>query len=159
MERFERGANSVAGTAMVTAVATAGINALTGGKVTGTAPKPTTESNNPATGTKAAAEKGAGEGVKTTQVTSWADKGITPDLKSGRWVMKGGPTKANFWKSGLPGPKVYWSKKFPFLKFKKSKADFTNFITDKVPASSVNLPPGPEVIKAPLGQRILGGDN
>jgi len=47
MERFERGANSVAGTAMVTAVATAGINALTGGKVTGTAPKPTTTAEAP----------------------------------------------------------------------------------------------------------------
>ena len=94
-----------------------------------------------------------------TTVTSWADKGIIPDLNPGRWVMKGEPTKWNFWKSGLPGPKASWSKEFPFLQLEKSKADFSNFITGEVPASSVKLPPGPEVIKVPLGQHVLGEGN
>jgi hypothetical protein len=92
-----------------------------------------------------------------TTVTSWADKGITPDLNPGRWVMKGEPTKWNFWKSGLPGPKVVRTSQFPYFRIQKSQADFSNFITDKVPTSSLQLPPGPEVIKAPLGQRVLGG--
>ena len=97
---------------------------------------------------------GLGE-TKTTQVTSWGDKGITPDLDSGRWVMKGGPTKVNFWKSGLPGPKVVRSNEFPFFRIQKSQADFSNFTTGEVPTSSLKLPPGAEVIKAPLGQRVL----
>ena len=88
-------------------------------------------------------------------MTSWGDKGITPDLDSGRWVMKGGPTKVNFWKSGLPGPKVVRSNEFPFFRIQKSQADFSNFTTGEVPTSSLKLPPGAEVIKAPLGQRVL----
>ncbi len=94
-------------------------------------------------------------GLKTRKVTSWADKGITPDLKPGRWVMLGGPTKWNFWKSGLAGPKVFFQKKFPFFNIRKSNADFSNFITDNVPVERLQLPPGPEIIKAPLGQRVL----
>ena len=96
---------------------------------------------------------------KKIQVTSWADKGIKPDFNSGRWVMKGGPTKVNFWKSGLPGPKVVKSSKFPYFHIQKSQADFSNFITKEVPRTSLKLPPGPEIIKAPLGQRILKGGN
>lgn len=69
--------------------------------------------------------------------------------------MTGGPTKLNFWKSGLPGPKVFFDKKFPFFRIEKSKADFNNFITDEVSSSALKLPPGAEVIKAPLGQRVL----
>ncbi len=92
-----------------------------------------------------------------TMVTSWADKGIIPDLNPGRWVMKGEATKWNFWKSGLPGPKVVRTGKFPYFRIQKSQADFLNSITDEVPTSSLKLPPGPEVIKAPLGQRVLGG--
>jgi hypothetical protein len=108
-------------------------------------------------GTEIRAASVAAKGEMTT-VTSWADKGITPDLNPGRWVMKGEPTKWNFWKSGLPGPKVVRTSKFPYFRVQKSQADFSNFITDEVPTSSLKLPPGPEVIKAPLGQRVLGGD-
>lgn len=91
----------------------------------------------------------------TTTVTSWADEGITPVLNSGKWVMKGEATLWNFWKSGLPGPKATWTSKFPFIKFEKSKADFSNSITDKVPNSSLKTPPGAEAWKASLGQRVL----
>ena len=47
----------------------------------------------------------AAEGTeRMVQVTSWADKGITPDLNPGRWVQLGDATPVNFLKTGLPGP-------------------------------------------------------
>ena len=91
----------------------------------------------------------------TTRVTSWADEGIVPDLNPGRWVVKGGPSKWNYWKTGLAGPKVSFQNKYPFFKVKKSKADFSNFKTDELPSTSLKLPPGAEIIKAPLGQRVI----
>ena len=94
-------------------------------------------------------------GDKLVKVTSWADKGIQPDLNPGRWVMTGEPTKLNFWKSGLPGPKAYFTNEFPYFKIQKSTADFTNYITDFVPQSSLKFPSGIEIIKAPFGQRII----
>ena len=42
-----------------------------------------------------------------SQVTSWADAGITPDLAPGRWVQLGGATEINFGKLGYLGPKEF----------------------------------------------------
>jgi hypothetical protein len=44
--------------------------------------------------------KGSDELVK---VTSWADKGVTPDLNPGRWVVKGGASFLNYLKTVLAG--------------------------------------------------------
>ena len=98
---------------------------------------------------------GTGEKLKT--VTSWADEGITPDLNPGRWVQLGEATKTNFWKTGLPGPKAWLEKKFPFLRMEKSKVPFTNSITDDIPASQLQWPSGWEKWKGIFGQRQIKG--
>ena len=91
------------------------------------------------------------------KVTSWADAGITPDLNPGRWVMIGGATKWNFFKSGLPGPKAYLGWKRPFLSIERSKVPFINSITEEVPLSSLEFPENilDRLFKGPLGQRRL----
>ena len=88
-------------------------------------------------------------------MTSWADRGITPDLTPGRWVQLGQATVGNFVKSGLVGPKVYGSNIFPYLRLQPPKAPFANSITAQVPASALQWPPGLEVWKGILGQRVL----
>jgi RHS repeat-associated protein len=99
----------------------------------------------------------ANSGSKLRTVTSWADEGITPDLKPGRWVQLGEATKTNFWKTGLPGPKAYLEPKPPFLRLESSKVPFTNSITSEVPASSLKWPSGWEKWKGILGQRQITG--
>jgi len=95
----------------------------------------------------------------TTRVTSWADEGITPDLNSGRWVQLGEPTKLSFWMTGLPGPKAWIGKKFPFIRLEKSKVPYNNSVTADIPASQLQWPSGWEKWKGMLGQRqIKGGD-
>ncbi len=91
---------------------------------------------------------------KLVTVTSWADKGITPDLNPGRWVQVGEATNLNFIKSGLPGPKAYASDVLPYVRFEGPKVPFANSITGDVPASSLQWPPGFEVWKGILGQRV-----
>ena len=88
-------------------------------------------------------------------VTSWADAGTKADLAAGRWVQLGPATKVNFYKTGLPGPKVYSQSEFPWMKYSSSKADFANSITREVPASSLQWPTGGETWKGFIGQRIL----
>jgi RHS repeat-associated protein len=39
-----------------------------------------------------------------TRVSSWAQVGVTPDLKTGRWAMVGEASPLNFVLTGLPGP-------------------------------------------------------
>lgn len=58
-------------------------------------------------------------------VTSWANEGITPDLNPGRWVQVGEATKPNFWKTGLPGPKLTLNP----LKLEGSKVPFSHSVT------------------------------
>jgi hypothetical protein len=89
------------------------------------------------------------------QVTSWASRGATPDLAPGRWVQLGGPTRLNFLKTGLIGPKAYLSDRFPYLRLSRSNVPFSNSITGKVPSSSLSWPTGIEAWKGLLGQRIL----
>ena len=50
---------------------------------------------------------------RMVRVTSWAEKGITPDLNPGRWVPLGDATKLNFYRTGLPGPKAFFLEEFP----------------------------------------------
>lgn len=90
-------------------------------------------------------------------VTSWADEGITPDLNPGRWVQLGGPTRTNFWLTGLPGGKAYVQPKWPFLRYDPSRVPFENYITSQVPASSLQWPKGWEKWKGILGQRQIKG--
>ncbi len=90
-----------------------------------------------------------------TTVTSWASKGTVPDLNPGRWVQLGEATRFNFWKTGLPGPKGCWQNKAPFLRIEKSPVPFENFITDRVPCSSLQWPKGAEKWKGFLGQRQI----
>lgn len=63
-------------------------------------------------------------------------------LRSGDWVMVGKPNCWSYILSGVwqPGRHFYW----PW-----------NFIPRNVPLSSLMPPPGWEIIKFPLGQRIF----
>jgi RHS repeat-associated protein len=87
-------------------------------------------------------------------VTSWADEGITPDLKPGRWVQLGDATQSAFWRTGLPGPKLTLNP----LRLEGSKVPFSNSVTGQVPASSLQWPSGWEKWKGILGQRQIMGD-
>jgi hypothetical protein len=93
--------------------------------------------------------------MKLANVTSWADTDIDPDLTVGRWVQLGKPTLLNFWLTGLPGGKFYFTDSFPFIKYVKNQASFTNHIHGFV---MVRWPTGfgPDgYIKGLLGQRII----
>ena len=89
-----------------------------------------------------------------TTVTSWAAKGITPDLNPGRWVMKGEATNTNYLLTGLWGPKGSISP----LGITKSNVPFNNSITMKLPTTQVVWPSGWEAWKGLFGQRRLRGD-
>ena len=88
-------------------------------------------------------------------VSSWADKGVTPDLNTGRWVMPGLPTRSNFFLSGLWGPK--WT---PGVGFQLSGGDISNAAVGVVPRARLLMPRGGplgvESIKGLFGQRVLG---
>ncbi|BCU76868.1 RHS repeat-associated core domain-containing protein [Luteolibacter sp. LG18] len=88
---------------------------------------------------------------KIVIVTSWASKGVVPDLAAGRWVMVGGPTRWNFIKTGLWGPKVTVAP----LTYERAAVPLANSITEAVPASRLAWPPGWEKFKGALGQRVL----
>lgn len=90
------------------------------------------------------------------KVTTWAPKGVKPDLKSGRWVQIGGPSLLNFWLTGLPGGKMFLSSRFPFFSYRKNDADFDNYLTVDIQENMLQLPRGfgPDgYIKALFGQR------
>lgn len=92
---------------------------------------------------------------KLVRVTSWSTSTNT-DLASGRWVMLGGPTKSNYYATGLTGGKYEFTKSYPFInKLDTPVAPFTNFKSDFVPQSSLKWPSGWEAIKGVLGQRII----
>jgi RHS repeat-associated protein len=93
---------------------------------------------------------------RMTTVSSWADAGIRPDLSPGRWVQLGGPTRFNFARTGLIGPKAFPADQFPFVRIEGPSAPFSNSVTGRVPMSSLQWPPGVEMWKGVLGQRVLG---
>lgn len=90
-----------------------------------------------------------------TRVTSWADEGITPDLQPGRWVQIGNRTRLNYIKTGLPGPKAYLQRSYPWVKFRSSRAPFSNAITEDVPTASLRWPSGWDKWRGMFGQRII----
>jgi RHS repeat-associated protein len=94
---------------------------------------------------------------RMVRVTSWADKGIRPDLNPGRWVQLGAPTRLNFWLTGLPGPKAWFMRQSPFFRAQWSRVPFSNSITAQVPATSLRWPSGFDAWRGLFGQRILGG--
>lgn len=98
-------------------------------------------------GTEAAVAEASTE---TVTVTSWASEGITPDLNPGRWVMKGGPTWANYIKTGLWGPQFE-----PGVGFFTSEVPFANSITGEIEETSLRWPSGWEFVKGLLGQRVI----
>jgi RHS repeat-associated protein len=74
-------------------------------------------------------------------VTSWASKGNTPDLNSGRWVMTGGATLGNYLRTVGPATKLY---------------PFGNSATGTLPAGSLQSPTGfAGNLAELLGQRII----
>jgi len=101
--------------------------------------------------------RGARNASKLKTVTSWADKGITPDLNAGRWVQLGEATKLNFWRTGLPGPKVNLSLTPPSASVRGSKVPFSNSITNDIPSSSLQWPPGLDKWRGLFGQRKIRG--
>lgn len=92
--------------------------------------------------------------MKMIQVTTWAESGITPDFRPGRWVQIGRPTYLNFLLTGLPGGKFYFTKPY----FKSSNVPFSNHATAFVDKSELQFPKGfglDGFIKGLLGQRKL----
>ncbi|MCK5835419.1 MAG: hypothetical protein KAG98_06780, partial [Lentisphaeria bacterium] len=67
------------------------------------------------------------------EVTSWVPIGITPDLNSGRWVVKGAATRFNFFRTALWGPTSSNLKNFKTMKNFKA-------ITGFVPRSRLSFP-------------------
>lgn len=82
-------------------------------------------------------------------VTSWASRGIKPDLKPGRWVILGRPSYWNFLRTGLPGPK------FQYGRFFSSNVPYTNSITGQVWKSQLKWPSGADWFRGFFGQRII----
>jgi RHS repeat-associated protein len=87
----------------------------------------------------------------TIRVTSWAPKGVVPDLTPGRWVQKGGPSFVNFVKTGI------WRGDFTLvpLAWNSKGASRSNFITAVVDKAELAWPSGKELLKGLLGQRVI----
>jgi RHS repeat-associated protein len=81
-------------------------------------------------------------------VTSWAGRGIIPDLNAGRWVIPGEATSWNYFKTGLWGPQ-----------FSAQRGLFWETghtaITGEVASSSVVWPGGINWFRGLFGQRII----
>ena len=89
------------------------------------------------------------------QVTSWAEKGISPVIDSGRWVMTGGASKWNYMMSGVNGIRFSLSRGLY-----KLEVPFSNATTQYISASRLVAPGlkrGVDAIKGlwPWGQRII----
>ncbi len=69
-------------------------------------------------------------------VSSFAARGVTPDLQPGRWVMTGNPGFWNWARAGMPG-------------------SYQNSISGTLSSSNLAYPPGWEAIKGLLGQRVI----
>jgi RHS repeat-associated protein len=78
------------------------------------------------------------------RVTHWGPPGMTT-LRTGDWVVKGGPTWSNYIQSGVWQPGAHF-------------ASPNSYITSIVPKSALKVPSGWQSIKVILGQRIyIGG--
>jgi hypothetical protein len=54
--------------------------------------------------------------------------------------MTGNATRLNFFKSGLPGPKVFFQAAPPFIRILPSNVSSSNFITGSVSKSALQWP-------------------
>jgi RHS repeat-associated protein len=84
-------------------------------------------------------------------VTSWAARGVIPELNAGRWVMMGNSNWMSYIATGLPGGQFLangsiWS---------SANTTISNHVTWTVPASRLAWPAGWEAFKGVLGQRVL----
>jgi hypothetical protein len=96
--------------------------------------------------------------TRKTLVTTWAPRGTKPTIVSGRWVQLGGPTVINYWLTGLPGGKVYFSRSYPFVRYQRNDTDINNCITAMVNEDDLEFPKGvgaDGMIKALFGQRKI----
>ena len=87
---------------------------------------------------------------KTVTVTSWAAPGITPELNSGRWVVKGNATRFNYFKTGLWGPRLdgfSFSRGVPFGKAPS--------ITGQISADQLKWLSGVSIWRGLFGQRQI----
>lgn len=92
------------------------------------------------------------------QITTWAPRGTTPTFVPGRWVQLGAPTILNYWLTGLPGGKVYFSKTWPFVRFERNQTCFDNHATVWIDPAELEVPSGfgPDGwAKALFGQRRI----
>ncbi|MBE0388795.1 hypothetical protein PLUTE_a3507 [Pseudoalteromonas luteoviolacea DSM 6061] len=88
----------------------------------------------------------------TTTVTSWAGAGQTPDLMSGRWVMVGGPTLWNYFRTMLWGPQIR-NGRLIIRGYKQNPMN--NYISRPVHRSRVTWPRGVEKWRGAFGQRQI----
>jgi len=97
--------------------------------------------------------RGPSERSSTTRVTSWAEGGVKPDLKPGRWVVKGEANIFNFLRTGLWSPKV----NLKTLSVELPKGPFIP-ITRDVPTSTVEsaLKSSPDPFVVRTGQWLFG---
>lgn len=85
-------------------------------------------------------------------VTSWAGVGQTADLAAGRWVMVGGATRWNYFKTMLWGPQVRGGQ---LILRGYRQNPFSNSITGTLPRSQVKWPAGAEKWRGIFGQRQI----
>lgn len=76
------------------------------------------------------------------QITTWADAGIEPDFKPGRWVQLGKPSLLNFWLTGLPGGKIYFQSSWPFARYVPNTVPFSNYKTGFIDEARLEFPKG-----------------
>ncbi len=93
---------------------------------------------------------GAAGTTGTVTVTSWAPEGVVADLAEGRWVMQGGATYMNYFRTFLWGPTYTVGEGFAW-----QGAGMANSITGEVAAESVAWPAGLNWVRGLFGQRVL----
>lgn len=80
--------------------------------------------------------------TKQVQITTWAPEGTTPTFVPGRWVQLGRPTLLNYWLTGLPGGKVYFSKSWPWVRYERNRTRFDNHATAWIDPAALTVPSG-----------------
>jgi RHS repeat-associated protein len=105
------------------------------------------------------ASRGTALSPDRVPITSWAERGVVPDLNTGRWVQIGRPTWWNYIKTGLIGGKFERVPDFPWFTWKSSNGSFNNFITGFIEHSKLVMPKELGIIvdfvKYLMGQRKI----
>lgn len=92
------------------------------------------------------------------KITTWASRGVEPDFNPGRWVQLGSASWINFMLTGLPGGKIFPTRKFPWFKFESPNTPFLNHKTIIINPNQLEWPRGfgPDgYIKGLFGQRRI----